>query len=183
MDPNTQEEQYSQKQEESKKGWGSRSINAVNNLRRARMLQGPFNKVGTRLAFQAGRSLITFLITSPAGWVTLCIILILVSFFMVFASLGGPLGIPNANTEAGAINQLITPSPTITPKKDNSTICERKYYESADCSGTPVAFGETNCQINISGCSSWAGSGTGTGTTEISSCVPCSNPTPIPVEP
>lgn len=183
MDPNTQEEQYNQKQEQSRRGFGSRSINAINNLRRAQMLPGPFNKIGTRLAFQAGRSLITFLITSPTGWVALCIVLVLVSFFMVFASLGRPRGIQSNNNEAEFINQpaIISPTPT-PPANNNLTICKREYHESADCSGAPVAFGETNCQVNISGCSSWAGSGTGTGTVDISSCTPCLNTTPIPAE-
>lgn len=77
-----------------------------------------------------------------------------------------------------AMESFFGPSDDLPPPGD-LTICQREYYESPACSGPVSASGETLCQKNTPGCTSWGGSGSGVGTIMISSCVPCS-PFPPP---
>lgn len=89
MDPTLEEKQSDQpQQEESKRGGISQGISTINNLAR-RGFPNPLKKVGTRVVAQVGRSLFTFLATSPWFWVVLVILIVVIFTFVIVMGFGG----------------------------------------------------------------------------------------------
>lgn len=114
MDPNLEEKQSDQSQEKQSEGRLSQGINTLNNLN---WLKNSFGKTGSgtrsgtviktgRLAAQFGTKIATFLFTTPTGWVTLGIVVIVVFTVVIIASLGA------APINTG-VDQVVG-SPTIT---------------------------------------------------------------------
>ena len=85
MDTTFEERQNDQSQK--KQGPISHLINSISNLRGANgLLSRSVGRVAPRVAFQAGRSLITFLITSPWFWAIVGILVVFVFVFTIVFS-------------------------------------------------------------------------------------------------
>lgn len=107
MDPTLEENQSNQSQQ--KRPAGESAINTINNLASARRLfKNPVGKVGSKVALQAGRSLITLLATNPWAWAVLGIIVVVIFTFIIVMGFGGTV-------PPSEINSQITPTPITLP--------------------------------------------------------------------
>ena len=115
MDPTQGEKQNDQtQQKQSGQGIISHGINSINNLRGAKsLLSNPINKAGSRIALQAGRSLITFLATNPWAWGILLILVAVIFTFVIVMGLGGA-PTSETNTQGSNLNPTATQSATPT---------------------------------------------------------------------
>lgn len=92
----------------------NQGINSVNKLVRGG-LNNPFGKISSKAAAQAGSRLAVFL-GSPAGWITIALVLIVVFTLITMNSAGAPPadgGIPPAETGNQTTNSV--PTETVTP--------------------------------------------------------------------
>jgi hypothetical protein len=110
MEPQT-EEQNGQNQERRSEGGVSRGINIANSLTR-RGSKNPlgFGKTVARVAIQAGSKFAVFLFTTPAGWVTLGVGIVVFFTVVVIISVGAPPMQTNGNTV-----QTVLPTATQLP--------------------------------------------------------------------
>lgn len=112
MDPLEEKQGNQTQQEKPKQGLFNQGINSVNNIMRTRSaLSNPFNKIGSRLALQAGRSLFTFLAASPWFWTILAILIVVIFTFVIVMGFGG--SIPSDATPTIAPTKAITPTPAV----------------------------------------------------------------------
>jgi len=113
MDPTPEKDQSQEKKEGS---LGQGTVNAINNLsigRQGNPLGLGKIRVGSRLTIQAGSKIATFLFTTPSGWLTIGIIIVV--FFTIIVLTAGFGGAPGAPTqEPIQVNAPIeTPTPTL----------------------------------------------------------------------
>lgn len=87
MDPTLEDKQNDQAREKQSGGGFNQGINAINNLVG---FKNPFGKIGSKVAVQAGSKIAAFLFTTPAGWVTIGIVVIVVITLVIVISLGAP---------------------------------------------------------------------------------------------
>lgn len=112
MDSTLGEKQGDQAQKKQSGGGVNRGINAINNLMRGG-LKNPFGKTLTKVTVQAGSKIATFLFTTPAGWVTIGIVVVVIFTIIIIVGLGGA---PSPETSVQpVINPTTTPTPPVGP--------------------------------------------------------------------
>ena len=93
-------------------------INILNNLMKRRSIN-PFGKVGSKAVVQVGSKLATFLFSTPVGWATIGIVVVVFFTFVIIFSLGAPpmVTAPQTIKPTPTINitPTVAPTETVTP--------------------------------------------------------------------